>query len=86
MDEILDEIVKLGSKMKRLYKKRTAAAKEELSRMSAELGISLIKSSKKIAALEGEKLKTELNTELNKVQREVDKFRKLVFEKKIRKS
>jgi hypothetical protein len=82
MDEILDEIVKLGSKMKRLYKKRTAAAKEELSRMSAELGISLIKSSKKIAALEGEKLKTELN----KVQREVDKFRKLVFEKKIRKS
>jgi len=82
MDEILDQIVKLGSKMKRLYKKRTAAAKEELSRMSAELGISLIKSSKKIAALEGEKLKTELN----KVQREVDKFRKLVFEKKIRKS
>jgi len=82
MDEILDEIVKLGSKMKRLYKKRTAAAKEELSRMAAELGISLIKSSKKIAALEGEKLKTELN----KVQREVDKFRKLVFEKKIRKS
>ena len=82
MDEILDEIVKLGSKMKRLYKKRTAAAKEELSRMSAELGISLIKSSKKIAALEGEKLKTELN----KVQREVDKFRKFVFEKKIRKS
>jgi len=82
MDEILDEIVKLGSKMKRLYKKRTAAAREELSRMAAELGISLIKSSKKIAALEGEKLKTELN----KVQREVDKFRKLVFEKKIRKS
>lgn len=82
MDEILDEIVKLGSKMKRLYKKRTTAAKGELSRMSAELGISLIKSSKKIAALEGEKLKTEIN----KVQREVDKFRKLVFEKKIRKS
>jgi len=82
MDEILDEIVKLGSRMKRVYKKGTGAAKKDLSGMAAELGISLIKSSKKIAALEGEKLKTELD----KVQREVDKFRKLVFEKKIRKS
>jgi hypothetical protein len=81
MDEVLDEIVKLGSKMKKMYKKRTAAAKEELPRMAAELGIFLVSSSKKIAGLKGEKLKIELN----KVQKKVDNFRKFIFKKKAEK-
>lgn len=80
MNEVLDEIVKLGSKMKRMYKKRTAA-KEELPRMAAELGVFLVASSKKIARLKGEKLRTELD----KVQKEVDNFRKFIFKKKAEK-
>ncbi len=81
MNEVLDEIVKLGSKMKRMYKKRTAAAKEELPRMAAELGIFLVASSKKIARLKGEQLRTELD----KVQKKVDNFRKFIFKKKAEK-
>jgi hypothetical protein len=81
MNEVLDEIVKLGSKMKRMYKKRTAAAKEELPRMAAELGVFLVASSKKIARLKGEKLRTELD----KVQKKVDNFRKFIFKKKAEK-
>jgi len=81
MNEVLDEIVKLGSKMKKMYKKRTAAAKEELPRMAAELGIFLVASSKKITRLKGEQLRTELD----KVQKKVDNFRKFIFKKKAEK-
>jgi hypothetical protein len=80
MNEVLDEIVKLGSKMKRMYKKRTAA-KEELPKMAAELGIFLVASSKKIARLKGEQLRTELY----KFKKKVDNFSKFIFKKKAEK-
>lgn len=80
MDEVLDEIKKLASKMKGMYKKGTSA-KGEIPKLTAELGIFLITSSKNIAALKGEQLRTELD----KVQKKVDNFRKLIFKKKAEK-
>jgi hypothetical protein len=80
MDEVLDEIKKLASKMKGMYKKGTSA-KGEIPKLTAELGIFLVSSSKKIAGLKGEKLKIELN----KVQKKVDNFRKFIFKKKAEK-
>ncbi len=49
--------------------------------MAAELGIFLVASSKKIARLKGEQLRTELD----KVQKKVDNFRKFIFKKKAEK-
>jgi len=80
MDEVLDEIKRLASKMKSMYKKEISG-KGEISKLTAELGIFLVTSSKKLSRLKG----GQLRTELDKVQKKVDNFRKFIFKKKAEK-
>ena len=78
MDKALDHITKLAIKRRSKYRKG-AVPLEKFPRKTAELGIYLLASSKRISALKGKRLRKKLD----EIQDKVDDFRKVVFKIKV---
>ena len=78
MDKALDHITKLAIKRRSKYRKGDVPL-EKISQKTAELGIYLLVSSKRIAALKGKRLRVKLD----EIQDKVDDFRKVVFKMKV---
>ncbi|OGW45772.1 MAG: hypothetical protein A2Y66_03930 [Nitrospirae bacterium RBG_13_41_22] len=77
MDKALDHIIKLAIKRSSKYRKGDVPL-EKISQKTAELGIYLLTSSKRISTLKGKRLMVKLD----EVQSKVDDFRKALFKKK----
>lgn len=78
MDKALDHIIKLASKRRSKYRKGDVPL-EKIPQKTAELGIYLLASSKRISTLKDKRL----IVKLNEVQDKVDDFRKVIFKKKL---
>lgn len=77
MDKLMEDILGLAAQRDSIYVKGETSD-DELPRKTAELGIYLLQSAKKLAGLKGRRL----NDELSEIQKYVDDFRKVVFLKK----
>jgi hypothetical protein len=77
MDNALDHIIKLAIKRRSKYRKGDVPL-EKLPQKTAELGIYLLASSKRISTLKGKRL----TVKLDEIQNKVDDFRKVLFKKK----
>jgi len=78
MDKALDHITKLAIKRRSKYRKGDVSL-EKIPQKTAELGIYLLASSKRISTLKGKRLRVKLD----EIQNKVDDFRKVVFKKKL---
>jgi len=78
MDKALDHITKLAIKRRSKYRKGDVPL-EKFPQKTAELGIYLLSSSKKISTLKGKRLMVKLD----EIQDKVDDFRKVIFRKKL---
>jgi hypothetical protein len=78
MDKALDHITKLAIKRRSKYRKGDVSL-EKIPQKTAELGIYLLASSKRISTLKGKRLRVKLD----EIQDKVDDFRKVVFKKKL---
>jgi hypothetical protein len=78
MDKALDHITKLAIKRRSKYRKGDVPL-EKIPQKTAELGIYLLASSKRISTLKGKRLRVKLD----EIQNKVDDFRKVVFKKKL---
>ncbi len=77
MDKALDHIIKLAIKRRSKYRKGDVPL-EKFPQKTAELGIYLLASSKRISTLKGKRL----TVKLDEIQNKVDDFRKVLFKKK----
>ena len=77
MDKFLDEILVLASQRESLYIKGESSV-PDISKKTAEFGMAVLLSSKRMASLKGDDLRGEINS----VQNLVDDFRKVLFQKK----